>query len=353
MVRPVVALLCLLGLAMLPARARAGQDVAQTLAGMSAQGPDCKRTAVLRTHALGVRRLWAAYERHFGRPLAAWARTELPQAPGETVFYPFSGPDLPTAHRMYPMAHRYVLVALEPAGPVPELDDQGLAPTLAAHRQAVDFYVRWGFFRTERLRERLGGSPGATGVTGLLLMLAALEGFQVQAVEPIHVRADGSDVELHPGDRHAESTWSSVRLRLTKAGRPVVLDYLSMDLANDPLRNHVGQVEWVRRTARGRVVLKAASHLLQYPPYRLTRDAIAKGALSVVQDESGLAYERLQPHFDVRLYGAFDRPNRSFDSRLQAALRRAYAERRDVRPLPIRIGYQKTGGSCLQVAVRR
>ena len=71
---------------------------------------------------------WGRWEEKVGAPMATWAAENLPGSAGKTVFYPFSGPDFPTVHRMYPDADRYVLVAMQKGGPPPEPESLRLAP---------------------------------------------------------------------------------------------------------------------------------------------------------------------------------------------------------------------------------
>jgi len=53
---------------------------------------------------------WLAYQKRVAKPMTAWARTEVAFPGGNTVFYPFSGPDLVTVAHLFPNAERYVLV---------------------------------------------------------------------------------------------------------------------------------------------------------------------------------------------------------------------------------------------------
>ena len=67
---------------------------------------------------------WSAYTRRIGNPMRDWARRELPNGHGTTIFYPFSGPDFATLAQLYPDATRYVLVAIQSAGAPPALGEQ-------------------------------------------------------------------------------------------------------------------------------------------------------------------------------------------------------------------------------------
>ena len=63
---------------------------------------------------------WSEYETRIGRPMRRWGCQELARVEGGTVFYPFSGPDLPTAVHLFPDADRYVMVSMEKAEPPTE-----------------------------------------------------------------------------------------------------------------------------------------------------------------------------------------------------------------------------------------
>ncbi|MBC7804475.1 MAG: hypothetical protein H7Y16_11415, partial [Candidatus Parcubacteria bacterium] len=65
---------------------------------------------------------WTEYETRIGRPMRKWGCQELGRVDGGTVFYPFSGPDLPTPVQLFPDADRYVLVSMQKAEPPPPLD---------------------------------------------------------------------------------------------------------------------------------------------------------------------------------------------------------------------------------------
>jgi hypothetical protein len=301
---------------------------------------------------------WARFERNLGQEMLAWSASVLEHETGETVFYPFAGPDFSTVRRLYPRAGRYVLVALQTAGRIPSLDtDRGhLRDILNLFDLATGNFSVLGFFLTDDMNEQFDQQLAPVdGITGLLLAMAAREGFHVAAVEPIRLDPNGGDVELHPGDRSELDTWRSVRLTLRAEGdREVLVDYLQLDLSDQNLRRDEVARRWVESMSSNRVFLKAASHLMQNFGFNIIRDAILENAISVLQDESGIDYEPLDEHFEVRLFGNFTAVNDTFHEYYQRSLAQAYIERRDeLEDLPFRIGYRKPSGYCLQYAHTR
>ncbi len=332
---------------------------AARLAGLGAPtaGLDDDAARRLSRYAESVAPGWSDWEQEIGAPMLAWSEAELAHAAGDTIFYPFSGPDFSTVHRLYPRAERYVLVAMQKAGPPlhPEqLRKKELDEALDLLGTVFENFTRKGFFITEQMNDRFGHDQPVKGLTPLLMAFAAREGFLVERVEPIRVDAD-AQVVTDPGDRARLRTWDSVRLHLVErsSGRAVTLDYVRMNLGDRRLVERKDHMQWLDRMTRERVFVKAASHLMQQSNFAFIRDAILRNARSLLQDESGIAYSRLEVSHTVRLYGAFTHVNTLFFEELQSGLAEAYASRKDVAPLPFEIGYRKRAGSCLQLATRK
>jgi hypothetical protein len=109
---------------------------------------------------------------------------------------------------------------------------------------------------------------------------------------------------------------------------------------------------WIRRMAANPTLLKATSHLPQEPGFSILRTDLLENAPVIVQDESGIEYGALARAFKVRLYGKFTRVNPSFPAHLQSSLAAAYRVNGAAKPLPFPLGYEKSTGSALQVALR-
>ena len=343
------------------ARALPPTETALILAGMSqdAQSLGDEKAGVLAGYTKKTTELWAKWQDKIGSPMRAWAATELPRAPGETIFYPFAGPDFPTVQVLYPDAGRYVLVALQTGGPVPDfaaLEKKALNRYLKTFRAGWESFTLRGFYDTDDLKR---DTPVLDGITPALMAFAVRLGYGIDKVEPIRIDATGADVEVHPGDRKALATWDSVRLTLSRpaaSGAPaakVILDYLYVDLSDGNLDKHANERAWITAMSKHKVVTKAASHLIQKPFFAVIRDAILENAPSVWQDETGLDYADLAKRFQVVLYGKFTAANKLFMKGVQRALAKAYKSDKDVKPLPFKVGYKKESGSCVQVATRK
>ncbi len=331
---------------------------ARILAGLERTHDDPELAEVLVSHADDCDEHWDFYETKFGNAMKGWVQTELEAEPGATVFYPFAGADFVSVHRLYPDARRYVMVAMQRGGPPPEMDDltkRELRIALDAYGEETRKFAKRGFFITKEMRPISKRKGAVEGITGLLMMFAEREGYDVLEVEPIHLADDRPEIERAPGDPERFRTWSSVRLHLRRRadGAAVTLDYLRLNLANSGVPRDSNTETWLRQVAHGPVVLKAASHLMQDPMFFRIRNILLDEARTIVQDETAVEYETLAGRFDVKLYGDFAKPNELFERDAQRSLADAYATRSDVQDLPFPYGYRKRKGGCLQYAHTR
>ena len=151
----------------------------------------------------------------------------------------------------------------------------------------------------------------------------------------------------------ASGPWKSVRLVLRKGDTSTTVDYVSIDLSDGFLRQNQGSREWITNMSRNPVFLKAASHLLQMPSFKVLREILMDHATMVVQDETGLDYVDLTHIGNVELYGNFLFPHELFNRNRQASLAAAYKASKVVKPLPFAFSYNKTSERRSEQIVRR
>ena len=332
-------------------------EMARVVAGLQPNpaGFEPAARALFPAFARDVSTQWNSYRQKIGLPMANWACAEIESTAGETVFYPFSGPDLPSVQQLYPQAGRYIMVAMQRAGLPPALDRQPSTISNArfrAYRDRWRFFARTGFFRTNDLDDFTSRHEVTVSVTSQLMAFAARLGYDVESVEPMQISADGKDLVRSTDDPSLSSAWTSARLTLVKNGRRVLLDYVRMDLSDSMLKKYPVNRAFVEQAVANRTLIKAASHLLQKHYFSILRGAILARAPSVMQDETGLDYSALAGVFKTKLYGKFTKPHNLFQTNAQKSLAAAYQTTRDIKPLAFRLGYDKTEGSAVVVATR-
>lgn len=326
-------------------------QVARLLAGMANPGEPVG--PAFAQYAAAAEEGWQAYLKTFFQPLSSWAAKEVRTEPGRTVFYPFSGPDLPTLVALFPTASRFVMISDQYATRYFDpfvLKEAEQARVLRELGESWARFGRLGFFLTQELNKG-GGRQYYLSPSMIMMSFAVRMGYEVRAVRPVCV--DPADLAVHPMDAR-DARWGSVRLELRKNGRDLVVDYLQQDISNGGLSKRREARALIESLAQGPVLLKAASHLPQNPAFSILSKAILTHSPLVVQDETGLEYEALAKPFDLRLYGDYVKAHYRFKEFVNPSLVRAYKERRqDVRPLDFRFGYEKDIGSTIQVGTRR
>ena len=292
---------------------------------------------------------WSNYFNKMGQPMLSWSSTEV-HSDAKKVFYPFSGPDFTTLYQIYPQADHYVMSAQQRGERLVDLSQ--LSPSAASQTMEV-LSSAWksfgndGFFVTEYLFKYISTNKVKIGATTLIASFAHLHQFSIQKIVPISIDDNGTVKELSE-----DQSWDSVRFYLVRDNRPVILDYVRMDLSNEGMKDNVSQLAFFRESAKSPVLLKAASHLPQHPAFTLIRDEMLQNAPMIVQDETGLDYQPLNQQFNTVLYGSFVKAYKVF-SKYNTELAKAYKLRDDEKKLPFRIGYFKDGNYALIVAKRK
>ncbi len=293
---------------------------------------------------------WQFYQKNMGEPMKHWAHDEVHAGVQATIFYPFSGPDFVTVSQLYPNAERYVMVAMQLAGEPASLENMSAIRSQNFQSKFLREWMKFsrlGFFRTDDLNEDLRDKYAQIGVTTILITFALYSGYDVKDVYPI---------ALDPGTNQfvkSDGPWKSVRLTLSKAGKPVIVDYVSLNLSDSYLSQDEPMRNWLNRETQHPVLIKAASHLLQESYFSILRDQLVANAKMVVQDETGLNYSYLAQIGKVDLYGGFLYPHELFNRKKQESLALAYKESKTVKPLPFAFSYNKTTERRSVQVVRR
>ena len=176
----------------------------------------------------------------------------------------------------------------------------------------------------------------------------SLQGFEIERVVPIQVAADGTLQEMSPDTPR----WRSVRIQASKQGKPIIIDYLKIDLSNAGLQATPENLTLINTLTTNPVLFKAASHLPQNVGFNVIANQVLAQSPLIVQDETGLSYSTLIRAHQVALFGKFVVAHHAFTS-YHTDLAKAFAQRGDIKPLNFRFGYFKVGNYALMVAVRK
>jgi hypothetical protein len=355
---PKLALAAGLVLLLVTARASAevvtADDTARFLAGMqpSANSPLAPLTSdpAWQRHARFFDNAFADLERHQLSKIHAWTDANL-AAPRPTMFYMFSGPDFIYADAFYSKATTYVLGALEPTGPMPDLTrlPRGdVGPALSYVEQSLSSVLSFSFFITKKMKVDLHVGD-ISGTLPILYVFLARTGKTIRDVRLISLDASGG---VHGATENAGP--NAVRGALiTFAGSDGAerkLYYFSTDLSNSSARAS-GFLRFCTLLAPGNSLVKSASYLMHAGNFSVVRDWLLANSSTIIQDDSGIPLAS----FDARKwrffpFGRYEGPIAEFPGRYQESYA-ALFER--AQPLDFGIGYRwRTHESNLLLSVK-
>ena len=122
-----------------------------------------------------------------------------PAFQNRTVFYPFSGPDALTVTTYFPHNPTYVMVALEPAGTLPTVDQitkRDLSEYLGSLRQTTSDELGRSFFITRQMDKQFRGQV-TDGLLVPILQLLVRTGHTVLGFRYIRLDDNGQIIETH------------------------------------------------------------------------------------------------------------------------------------------------------------
>lgn len=298
-----------------------------------------------------------------------WSAEELADICGEAndLFYPFSGPDIMTAHAIFPCAKDYIMIGLEPAGVPPalqQMNDALRARYFAAIRNSLGSILNYSFFRTNDMRDDFRGV--LDGLTPVLMVFLAREGNELHAARVVTMLRDGTinerDTKTAPSAevRKIEATGvPGIRIYFkdVKDGRLKTVTYFSVDISDAGLANRAYFLETIGRTGPYTTYLKSASYLMHRDSFSKIRSFILENSDHVIEDDSGIPLAFFpETKWNRSFYGMYTQPIPLFASRYQPDLRAIYRDpvKNGVKKLPFGTGYNfKEGDSHLLVARKK
>ena len=289
------------------------------------------------------------YQRQMSK-IHAWAEANL-AAPRPTMFYFFSGPDFLYADAFYSKATTYVMAALEPTGPVPDLTTLprgDVGPALSYVERSLSSILSFSFFITEQMKDDLSEGE-ITGTLPILYVFLARTGNTIHSVSLVWLDQTGA---LH-GAVEPPTANATRGTRITFAGPDGIektLYYFSTDLSNSGVRSS-GFLKFCEPLAPGGSLLKSASYLLHSGGFSTVRSWLLRNSATVIQDDSGIplgSYDRRGWRFFP--FGRYAGPIDKFPSRYQRRYQELFAR---AQPIEFGIGYRwRTRESNLLLAVR-
>jgi len=290
---------------------------------------------------------WKKMESGRLRPITDWAATELAGAVEgtTTLFYPFGGPDVPTAVALFPNASRYYLLGLEFVGRMPEFtaEKSGDAARYIQDLSAsLDDFFKKSYFITMNMNEELAGDK-VDGILPLLCFFLKRGGNRISSITRLEFTEQGELLESpYPGEPKKRRRPFGVRVAFFAEGAAALreLTYISCDLADAAFRQETPLSLYLHALPFETTFIKSASYLMHFREFSRIRALILDRSRFILQDDTGIPYRRFPPaQWDLQLYGEYIEPIADFTGVDQPELKTAYADPARVKPLPFHLGY--------------
>jgi hypothetical protein len=331
-------------------RNRAADDVGRFLAGLPGKPgspfADMEKQPAWQTHQREIERMWSPVETKWLPNMTEFQRTELsgPPIKDSAVFYPFSGPDILVLTIFFPSNANSVMVALEPAGVLPDralIEKRGAARYLEGIREAVYSELHRSFFITREMDRNFRGEV-TDGLLPPILLLLTRSRHTVLDCRYVRLDDQGKVIERdlnykapgNIGNKGVEIEYAS-----DVDGSVHKLYYFSVNLDDDHLKRNQPFLTYLSGLKGMTTYFKATSYMTHQKAFSVICEEVLAGSSAVLQDDSGIPYKYFRDApWQVQLYGDYEKPYEPFGYRQQPDLRAAY-DKVTPKPLNFRIGY--------------
>lgn len=297
---------------------------------------------------------WAELEQKKFKTVSAFGNDNFSSLKSEDVFlfYPFSGPDFLNATLLFPGYKRSVLLALEPAGFLPDaskFDKDSVPEYLQSIETALQSILKFSFFRTLSMEKDFRKDEELNGAVHLLCFFIVRTGHDVLRIEQVFADDKGNLTNGHPGSCPDAGIRIWYRKQGQRASREVV--YFPIDLSDRGLMRRTCFQQYLEQAGKRITYLKSASYLMHKDYFSRIRTIILQNSLAVIQDDSGIPVRYFPDStWKRQLYGSYDAPIQLFANWFQKDLQMLYdsIDKAVVKPLNFGIGYDyKNNGSNL------
>lgn len=331
-------------------------EIARYLAGMPTAGdsPVAKfRDAAWQQHAKYLDNAWAKLESQQVSQIRKWA-SDNNKVPARPLFYTFSGPDFVYANAFFPDASTYVMVGLEPVGPIPAVNEVS-RHSLGNLRASLNTILNISFFITSEMGSRLHQGE-LRGTLPILYVFLARSGKTIHEVSLVNLDKDGGvhEVAQHSGPSRGRRIDPGVKIVFSgHLGAKRALYYFSTDLSDSGVRAS-GFLKFCEKLGSGDALVKSASYLLHGGNFSLIRKFLLEKSQSIVQDDSGIPVRYFkQEDWQLKPFGAYLGPIEIFKGNYQPELAQLFRKGQAPK-LNFGIGYRWRGhDSNLLLAIKK
>ncbi len=278
--------------------------------------------------------------------------------PAQTLFYPFSGPDILYAYTFFPDVENYIMVGLEPVGTLPKFtnnSEDSIVNYFNKINTSLNAILKFSFFRTESMSKDLKNEE-VDGTLHLLFLFLTRTGNSIISANPVSIDSTGSIIEKNNfiDLKKSNHRTKGIQIKfLTKNNQVKTISYFSLNAANDGLSKNKGFTTYLNKIKNFNTYLKGASYLLHNAHFSIIRNAILNGSNCIIQDDSGIAFKYFDKNkFTFKFFGDYIKPISLFSKNYQKDLDSVWSSQGSEK-IGFGIGYNfKDNNSNLLIATK-
>lgn len=284
-------------------------------------------------HTKAIMEMKASYEERNLSKMTAWRDQHLINVPrqDETLFYPFSGPDVVNMLTFFPNQQTYVMMGMEYVGTAETVNEwmKPLTKTkMETIRKAVESVFIRSFFRTLDMSSDFSRNGTRGVLPGMLLMLKVLDR-DVKSVQWVTLNADGSLRYLTPDATKTATGNFGVEIKVMHPtqGFEQTIYYFRTDLSDAPMASNAGLRNFIQgKLGTTMTFVKSASFLMHMKEFGWMRNTVLNTSRAVLQDDSGVPFKFYKKSdWAANLFGQYVGPyGESFATFKQPELNKAY-----------------------------
>ncbi|MCB1165266.1 MAG: hypothetical protein KDK33_03870 [Leptospiraceae bacterium] len=345
------------------------QDRALFLAGLPASKEFESTPAIARIlqsgeyqdHRSQMQGFWSSVERQRVTPMTDWWRGQLSprldNIESRVALYPLSGGDILNFKLMYPDAKRYIMIALEKPGTMPDpsqLSQTRLQGGLYSVRKMIGNIALTGYFFSRWMNQFMNPSSyGYYGTMPTVSVFLVRLGHRIQDIQEICIDEAGQPQSNFTGPCALPGYRIDFIDGRTDEEKDLI--YLSSAIDNRLFSEDSPGGKFLRSQGELNVMMKAAVYLFHRPQHRAAAEYLLSHSEVIIQDDSGIPYAYFShDRWNIDLYGTYLVPLPGMGVYPQRDLIEAY--RKGAHPIPFEFGYgPKTVAkeSGLMVAFRK
>jgi hypothetical protein len=239
------------------------------------------------------------------------------------AFYPFSGGDFIHLNWLYPNASRYLMLAQEDVGNIPDLNSKHVE-FVNQYLNDVEIVLRdiysKSYFITKNMIDDTRQNTLVNGMLPLILWAVSRTNHEITGLQFANLNDKGQLEFLK--DRNPKEKPEAVQISFRKIGSEQIktVTYVSCNISDAGFNEKPKLYSFINNAVNDKCnsFVKSASYLLHYNTFEKIRSFIKSKSKYLVQDDTGIPFRQFikDGNWKIELFGKYEEPVKDFSSNL-------------------------------------